>query len=79
MSNSRLSALAVRTIAIGTLSLLLSACSAVNRITQIGVTPELAPIQNPVKKPGYRSISMPMRSEERRVGKECRARGAPDH
>jgi flagellar L-ring protein precursor FlgH len=65
MSNSRLSALAVRTIAIGALSLLLSACSAVNRITQIGVTPELAPIQNPVKKPGYRSISMPMPDAQR--------------
>ena len=37
----------------------LSACSAVDRIENIGVAPKLAPIVNPVTRPGYQPVTMP--------------------
>lgn len=43
-----------------TLLVTLSACNAVGRASQIGTTPPLAPIQNPVTAPGYRTVSLPM-------------------
>ena len=39
---------------------LLPACSAVDRITGIGEPPALTPIQNPVERPDYTPIRMPM-------------------
>ena len=39
---------------------LLSACSAADRIADIGEAPELTPIQNPVERPEYTPIRMPM-------------------
>lgn len=65
MSITRLSNPTLRAVAIGALALMLSACSALDRMSQIGATPELAPISNPVKQPGYRSVSMPMPDAQR--------------
>jgi len=56
---------AIRTVAFVALALTLSACSAMDRMSQIGAKPELAPIENPVKQPGYRSVSMPMPDAQR--------------
>ncbi|HHS81916.1 MAG TPA: flagellar basal body L-ring protein, partial [Devosia sp.] len=39
---------------------LLGACSAAERLTQIGQTPALSAIQNPVTQQGYRPVVMPM-------------------
>ncbi|HVP86303.1 MAG TPA: flagellar basal body L-ring protein FlgH [Rhizomicrobium sp.] len=44
---------------IGSCALALSACSAVDRIENIGKPPEMAPIANPVAQPGYQPVSMP--------------------
>jgi len=41
-------------------ALVLTGCSAVDRIQQIGETPKLTQIQNPNDAPGYRPVSMPM-------------------
>lgn len=38
----------------------LSACNAVGRVSQIGTTPPLAPIENPTTRPDYRTVSLPM-------------------
>jgi flagellar L-ring protein precursor FlgH len=38
---------------------LLSACSAVDRLANIGEAPKLAPITNPVTAPGYKPVTMP--------------------
>ena len=38
----------------------LSACNSVNRLSQVGTTPPLAPIVNPTTAPGYRVVSLPM-------------------
>jgi len=54
-----------RLVGIGFLGIALSACSAGDRLASIGGTPELAPITNPVKSPGYRTVSMPMPKAER--------------
>lgn len=35
-------------------------CSAVNRLSSIGETPALSPIEDPVTQPGYRPVQMPM-------------------
>lgn len=51
---------AARFLAIALLGSALTACSAVERISSIGAAPILAPIQNPVAAPGYKSVSMPM-------------------
>ena len=37
----------------------LSACSAVDRIENIGKPPDMAPIVNPAAQPGYQPVSMP--------------------
>ena len=39
---------------------LLSGCSAVDRIGNIGKNPDLAPIENPLEKPNYQPVTMPM-------------------
>jgi flagellar L-ring protein precursor FlgH len=41
-------------------ALALSACSAIDRIKNIGEAPALAPIQNPVATHGYQPVSLPM-------------------
>ena len=38
----------------------LSACGAVTRVSQIGTTPPLAPIENPITRADYRTVSLPM-------------------
>jgi flagellar L-ring protein precursor FlgH len=38
---------------------LLTACSAVDRLSSIGEAPKLSPIVNPVTQPGYKPVSMP--------------------
>jgi flagellar L-ring protein precursor FlgH len=38
----------------------LAGCSTLDRLSQIGETPKLTPIQNPVAQPGYRPVAMPM-------------------
>jgi len=40
--------------------MLLSACNAFDRVTEIGDAPKLSPIQNPTQAPGYVPVSMPM-------------------
>jgi flagellar L-ring protein precursor FlgH len=42
----------------------LGACSALDRIENIGEAPGLAPINNPTMAPGYKPISMPMPAPE---------------
>jgi len=37
----------------------LSACSAVDRLENIGEAPKLAPISNPIAQPGYQPVTMP--------------------
>jgi len=54
-----------RIAAVGIMAITLSACTAVDRMSQIGAEPKLAPIENPVKQPGYRSVSMPMPDAQR--------------
>jgi flagellar L-ring protein precursor FlgH len=44
---------------IGSCAVALSACSAVDRIENIGKPPAMAPIANPVAQPGYQPVSMP--------------------
>ena len=38
----------------------LSACNAITRLTQVGTSPPLAPIENPTAAPDYRVVSLPM-------------------
>lgn len=45
----------------------LGACSAVNRVKNIGEAPALAPIDNPLTTAGYRPVSMPMPEPEQIV------------
>jgi len=61
----RLSQTTARAASIAALALTLSACSAIDRISQVGASPQLAPIENPVKQTGYRSVSMPMPDAQR--------------
>jgi flagellar L-ring protein FlgH len=52
-----------RILRLGTLAAacaLLGACSAVERLEQIGERPPLTPIENPQLRPGYREVQMPM-------------------
>ena len=65
MSIFSLTKTTARAAAIGALALTLSACSSLDRISQVGSAPQLAPIENPVKQPGYRSVSMPMPDAQR--------------
>ncbi|TVQ36819.1 MAG: flagellar basal body L-ring protein FlgH [Geminicoccaceae bacterium] len=39
---------------------LLAGCNTVDRVSNIGRAPELSPIQDPVRAPDYRPVSMPM-------------------
>ncbi len=41
-----------------------SGCSAIDRLSQIGETPKLNPIENPTTQPGYKPVSMPMPKPE---------------
>lgn len=41
-------------------SLLLAGCGAVDRISNIGKSPDMSPITNPTEQSGYRAISLPM-------------------
>lgn len=45
---------------------LLAGCSVPERLAQVGRTPDLAPIENPVQRPGYRPVSLPMPDPEPR-------------
>jgi flagellar L-ring protein FlgH len=65
MSTSKTITNVSRLASIGILGIALSACSAVDRISDIGAKPQLAPIVNPVKAPGYTKVSMPMPKAER--------------
>ncbi|KAF0136194.1 MAG: hypothetical protein FD153_1970 [Rhodospirillaceae bacterium] len=35
-------------------------CNALQRLSEVGSEPSLSPIQNPVEKPGYRLVSLPI-------------------
>jgi flagellar L-ring protein precursor FlgH len=47
---------------IAALGLALSACSAVDRLENIGQAPKLSPITNPVTRPGYQPVTIPEQS-----------------
>ena len=53
--------------AVATLAASLGACSALDRIENVGNAPALAPISNPTSNPGYRPVSMPMPAPEQIV------------
>lgn len=44
--------------------LLLAACGVPERLADVGKPPELAPIENPVQRSGYRPVSLPMPDPE---------------
>ena len=48
------------TLLLATLALTLSGCNAFDRLTEIGETPKLAPIEDPTKAAGYQPVRMPM-------------------
>ena len=48
--------------------LLLSACGISQRLENIGKTPELTPIENPIAVPGYQPVSLPMPPVEPAIG-----------
>lgn len=48
------------TIAAVGLALALGGCNAVNRLSEVGVPPQLSTIENPVRQPSYRPVTMPM-------------------
>ena len=39
---------------------LLAGCSTIERLSRVGETPKLSPIENPVRDPGYESVTLPM-------------------
>lgn len=49
------------------LALLLGACNTIDRLENVGRTPELSPIEDPVRQPGYRPVSLPMPIQEPEV------------
>ncbi len=53
-----------KNLAIIALLTLLGACSAADRLTQIGATPALSAIENPTTQAGYRPVVMPMPAPE---------------
>ena len=59
-SRSRL----LRTAALLSIFSLVSGCSAIDRLSQIGETPKLNAIENPTAQPGYKPVSMPMPKPE---------------
>ncbi len=72
--------------------LLLGGCNAAERLGRIGKEPDLSPIENPVERPDYQPVTMPMpavepvayapnslwRTGARRFFKDQRARGVGD-
>ena len=50
----------LKTLLLLTLLSVLGACSAADRLTQIGATPALSAIENPTTQAGYRPVVMPM-------------------
>ncbi len=48
------------TIAAAGLALALGGCISVNRLSEVGVPPQLSTIENPTRQPQYRPVSMPM-------------------
>jgi flagellar L-ring protein precursor FlgH len=56
-----------RTVLTGTLLTIISVvsgCSSIDRLSQIGETPKLASIDNPTAQPGYKPVQMPMPKPE---------------
>lgn len=51
---------ACRILALVTLMGAVSACSTIDRLTQVGSTPQLTEIRNPAQEPNYRPVSLPM-------------------
>lgn len=49
-----------RFIALAGLGVSLSACGALDRLSEVGQMPAMAPIENPTQRPGYVPVSMPM-------------------
>jgi flagellar L-ring protein FlgH len=49
-----------RLIALSALGLSLAGCNVLDRISEIGQAPALAPIENPAQRSGFNSVSMPM-------------------
>src|ERR1700731_1204344 len=47
-----------------TIGAIVSGCSAVDRLSQIGETPKLSAIENPTAQPGYKPVQMPMPKPE---------------
>lgn len=45
---------------IGVLSLVISGCSTLDRLSHVGEVPPLSPIENPIKKVDYQPVSLPM-------------------
>ena len=52
-------ALLKQSVCLAAIAVALSACSAVDRVKNIGEAPALAPIANPVAQPGYQPVTMP--------------------
>lgn len=50
----------IRCLAIAVIAALVTGCSALTRLSQVGETPMLTKIQNPAKSPGYQPVSLPM-------------------
>ena len=50
----------IRCLAIAVVAALVTGCSALSRLSQVGETPTLTKIQNPAKSPGYQPVSLPM-------------------
>ncbi len=54
----------LRTVALLSVFSVVTGCSAVDRLSQIGETPKLNAIENPTAQPGYKPVSMPMPKPE---------------
>lgn len=52
-------ALLKRSVCLAAIAVALSACSAIDRVKNIGEAPTLAPISNPIAQPGYQPVTMP--------------------
>ncbi|MBV1886866.1 MAG: flagellar basal body L-ring protein FlgH, partial [Parvibaculaceae bacterium] len=59
-SKSPTSLLRTRVLAFSALTLALTGCSSLDKLSQVGNAPPLSPIENPQTTPGYRPVSMPM-------------------
>ena len=46
--------------ACGLAAIALSGCNTLNRFTEIGAAPKLTAVENPIRRPEYRPVSMPM-------------------